>query len=119
MQTTATAGVLALGAGLAPRALAGKTCPTPNPIPGGFQFFGPGTEVFHVFAPGVFDPIDTDSSAITDFNGVVGYAIIAGFGTETDAGGSRRAGYEVDIRFMQGEFVAADGKHYHRLFGFL
>ena len=90
---------------------------TPKPIPGGFQPFGPGTEVFHNFAPGVFDPLDTDRSGIFDFNGQIGYAVIDGTGTgRSRPGGRTPLFFEVDLRFMQGEYIGEDGKHRHATF---
>ena len=89
---------------------------TPKPIPGGFQF--PGIdEVFHNFAPGVFDPLDTDRSGIFDFKGRIGYAIIDGTGSaRTKKGAATPLSFEVDVRFMQGTYVAEDGRHRHATF---
>jgi hypothetical protein len=53
-----------LGAG---PALAARRAGEPRPIPGGTEFLGPGTELFHVFAPGAGEP-----NTITDFNGFAG-----------------------------------------------
>jgi|GraSoiStandDraft_41_1057321.scaffolds.fasta_scaffold932758_1 hypothetical protein len=92
---------------------------TPRPIPGGFQPFGPGTEVFHNFAPGVFDPIDTDRSGIFDFNGNLGYATIDGAGTARTAAGETRLLFEVDLRFMQGAYIGEDGRERHATFALL
>jgi len=71
------------------------------------------TEIFHNFAPHVFDPPDTDRSGIFDFKGDVGYTIIDGTGTgrNTKTGGETPLSFEVDLRFMQGEYVGVDGKH--------
>ena len=93
---------------------------TPKPIPGGFQPFGPGTEIFHNYAPGVFDPIDTDRSGIFDFNGNLGYATIDGTGTgKNGAGETTPLLFEVDLRFMQGVYVGEDGRHRHATFALL
>jgi hypothetical protein len=101
------AGVLATGASTA----TGAALPafTPNAIPGGFTVPGL-TEVFHNFAPGVFDPLNTDRSGIFDFHGEIAYAIIDGTGTGVDASGSNRRTFEADMRFMQGVYVDINGK---------
>ena len=75
------------------------------------------TAVFHNFAPGVFDPVDTDRSGIFDFHGQIGYAIIDGTGT----GRSKKSAatplfFEVDLRFMRGAYVAEDGHRRHATF---
>jgi hypothetical protein len=86
----------------------------PRPIPGGQQFFGPGTEVFHVF----LGP-DVENSTITDFNGVIAAAHILGTVTEIQ-GNQRTSGLLVDgdVRFMQGVYIGVDGKARHGTFGF-
>lgn len=115
VQTAASVAGLVLAAPL--RAAAAVPGNTPKPIPGGFQFFGPGTEVFHNFAPGVFDPLDTDRSGIFDFNGKIGYAVIDGTGTaRTKKSPAQRLSFEVDVRFMQGTYVAEDGRRRHATF---
>ena len=96
-------------AGAAP-ALAAPRAGDPRPIPGGIQPFGPGTEVFHVFPPGAGEP-----STITDFNGFAGVAHIQGVG----AGSHADLSFDVDLRFMTGEYIALDGRHFNATFGFL
>jgi hypothetical protein len=91
-------------------AFAARGAVAPRPIPGGIQPFGPGTEVFHVFGPGTGEP-----STITDFNGFAGVAEVQGVGAGADA----HLTFDVDNRFMTGEYVAVDGRHYHATFGFL
>jgi hypothetical protein len=91
-------------------ALAAGPAGDPRPIPGGIQPFGPGTEVFHVFPPGAGEP-----STITDFNGFAGVAHITG----TGAGANSGLSFDVDNRFMTGEYVAVDGRHFNASFGFL
>lgn len=97
---------------------------TPKAIPGGFTagFCGlPETTVFHNFAPGVFDPLDTDRSGIFDFNGHIGYAVVDGTGTgrNTETHETTPLLFEVDLRFMQGEYVGVDGKPRHATFCFM
>lgn len=89
----------------------------PRPIPGGSQFLGPGTEVFHVFplAPG------DELSTITDFNGVVGAAVVDG--TWSGGGVTAPPGvplvFDTDMRFMKGEYVGVDGNHHQGAFVFV
>jgi hypothetical protein len=81
----------------------------PKPIPltlGPFhvQLIGPGHE----------------PSTITDFNGFVGVADVQGTGT--GIGGPHPSGtllFDTDMRFMSGEYIGVDGKHYHSTFGFV
>lgn len=89
----------------------------PNPIPGGIQPFGPGTEVFHVFPPA----FGVEPSSIFDFNGFVGLAQIQG---PWSGGGivpppGTPLVYEADMRFMTGEYIATDGSRQNGAFGFV
>jgi hypothetical protein len=97
------------------------TC-EPQPLPHTLDPDGPGPlPPLHLLLPGLVHPADADPSAITDFNGHVGYAVIDGTGLRTD----RRTGavttnpFEVDLRFMKGEFVSADGRHCHGAFALI
>jgi hypothetical protein len=104
------AGVLGtqlIGAG---PALAARRAGDPRPIPGGTEFLGPGTELFHAFEPGAGEP-----NSITDFNGFVGVAHITGTGAGANAGLS----FDVDNRFITGEYIALNGQHSKATFGFL
>jgi hypothetical protein len=100
-------GTQVIGAG---PALAARRAGDPRPIPGGIQPFGPGTEVFHVFFPGEGEP-----NTITDFNGFVGVAHITGAG----AGAGANLSFDVDNRFITGEYIALNGQHFNATFGFL
>jgi len=118
MMKTAAGGTAAvLGAGLWLPAVAHakpRNGAAPKPIPGGQQFFGPGTEVFHVFlGPGL------ENSTITDFNGAIAAAHVLGTVTEI-RGSTRTPGLLVDgdLRFMQGAYIGVDGRHYNGTFGF-
>ena len=86
----------------------------PKPIPGGQQFFGPGTEVFHVF----LGP-DVENATITDFNGAIAAAHILGTATQIQ-GGTSTPGLLVDgdVRFLQGIYIGVDGQHRQGTFGF-
>lgn len=89
----------------------------PNPIPGGIQPFGPGTEVFHLVLPGP----GAEPSTITDFHGFVGVAHITGNGTRTDTntGNTSRLFFDTDTRFMKGHYVGVDGEQHGGTFSFV
>ena len=119
IQTGAAAGLFLLGGGRWAPASAAVAGGTPKPIPGGFVFGPPvGDELFHNFAPGVFDPLNTDPSGIFDFNGHIGYAVVDGTGTGRNHSTHERTrlSFETDLRFMQGTYVAEDGRHRHGTF---
>jgi hypothetical protein len=109
-----------LGAGVWRSALAkARGSNEPVPIPGGTPFLG---GAFHVFGPGLIDPIDAQPSTITDFNGFVGVAFISGEVTRTNtATGEVRTLPFVnsDMRFMKGVFRGADGQIHHGAFAFV
>jgi hypothetical protein len=97
----------------------------PKPIPGGGQPFGPGTEVFHNYAPPVDPQIgglpwpELDLSQITDFKGAMAVARIQGTGTLTQGAViTQGALYDADMRFMQGRYVGVDGEEHQGTFGF-
>lgn len=104
-----TLGLIAASAVRAGPAQAARGAGAPRPIPGGIQPFGPGTEVFHLFLPGTGEP-----NTITDFNGFVGVGQIDGVG----AGDQAELSFEVDNRFITGEYIALDGRHFDATFGF-
>ena len=104
------AGVLGTQVFGAGTALAARRAGAPRPIPGGIQPFGPGTEVFHVFFPGEGEP-----NTITNFNGFVGVGHITG----TGAGANANLSFDVDNRFITGEYIALNGRHFNATFGFL
>jgi hypothetical protein len=92
----------------------------PKPVPAFFTIPGlPGQ--FHIAAPNVFDPPDADRSAIFDFNGHLGYAVVDGAGTgrNTQTNATTRLEFETDLRFMQGVYIATDGKYRHATFAFI
>jgi hypothetical protein len=104
---------------------AAKASSDPRPIPYGTQFLGPGTELFHVEAPGypgLGAPETANAATITDFNGALGLVYVGGHGVHTDkVTGIVTTGiyWEVDMRFMVGEYVGKDGQHHHGTFGFI
>jgi hypothetical protein len=98
-------------------------CADPKPIPGGFEAFG---HFYHLLSPGhpvfgTLGPDKEDPSSIFDFNGHVGLAYVVGMGTHTDktTGIVSHLPYEVDLRFMKGEFVGKDGKKHHGAFALI
>ena len=107
LQTTgATAGALVLGSSGWTPAWAKPHDATPNPVPA------------FVNGPNVFTPPDTDPSAIFDFDGDLGFAVVdgTGVGRNTDTHVETPLSYEVDLRFMQGKYLGKDGKHHHGTF---
>ena len=82
---------------------------------------GGGLPDIHVQLPGVLTAADTDPSTIWNFNGHVGLAVVDGVGVRTDlrTGMRTRMPYEVDLRFMQGEFVSARRRHCHGTFALI
>ena len=111
----ATAGLM-VGAGTSAARAAQDGNPhvdaTPTPIHGGVSPFGVFIHHFPVSPTGTPLPNITDPSQITDFNGFVGLNRIRGVGTGT---GLAAPTFQADMGFMVGEYVAVDGKHYHRL----
>lgn len=89
--------------------------PAPRPIPGGIQIFGPGTELFHVFGPHA----GNEPAWITDFKGLVGRSVVSGTGMATGATDATPLVFDVDMGFMQGEYIATDGQVHRGTFGFV
>jgi hypothetical protein len=110
----------ALGASLGLPAVAGAQADpaAPRPIPGGLELEG---QRFHVFAPSLLGPPDAEPSTITDFSGFVGLAFVrgTGMGRDTATGATRPLLFDVDMRFMDGLYVAADGRQRRGTFGFV
>lgn len=119
-----TAGAAVLGSTLIPSLLQTGTVAAsgpgdPVPIPGGTPVLGGG---FHLFGPGIIDPVDAEPISITDFNGSVGIAFISGMVTRTNT-----VTHEVrslpflsaDMRFMKGVFRGQDGKMHNGAFAFV
>jgi hypothetical protein len=93
-----------------------KPTAAPRPIPGGFKFpnfdLSPAAGDIHVLPP----VPGLEMSTITDFNGQIGATEIKG-----DAVGSDGSSwtFDVDMRFMQGEYIGEDGQHHNGTFGFI
>jgi hypothetical protein len=82
----------------------------PRPIPE-FLTLPDGTVLkpFHVQLAGF---PGMEPSAITDFKGVVGAALINGKGRRTDEDGEDSPlGFDTDLRIMQGEYISLSGQH--------
>jgi len=62
--------------------------------------------------------VGSEPSSITDFNGMVGAALVAsaGTGTNTTTGATEALVGDVDMRFMQGTFRGTDGRVHHGTF---
>ncbi len=103
-----------------PWAKASKRNCEPNALPH-VTVLGGGLPDIHIQLPGVFQPLDTDPSTITDFNGHLGYAIVDGSGTRTDksTGAESTKVFEVDLRFMKGVFVGTDGRRCNGAFALI
>jgi hypothetical protein len=95
----------------------------PNPIPGGGAPFKPfGIFVHH----NGLNPMKAlgdinDLSAITDFDGFVGQTHILGGGTATDTTSnlSQDLAFQANMGFVQGKYIAADGRQSKGTFTFV
>jgi hypothetical protein len=100
----------------------------PRPIPYGLPFLYPDPTIFHVQAPGYplpnppFDsnPASNNPATITDFNGFVGLGYVGGYGTHHNltTNVTKKMYWEVDMRFMVGEYVGVDGLMHNGTIGF-
>lgn len=118
----ATAGAgLALGAGLVSTVGAQGGNPhvdaSPRPIPGGVSPFGVFIHHFPVIPNSTPLAALNDPSQITDFNGFVGLNRIIGTGSSPDF--ELPLTFRADMGFMDGVYIAQDGKQYHGTFGFI
>lgn len=105
--------------------------PAPRPIPGGTDLseFGlsPPFDFIHLFTPGPpgvvlplsgipLEGLNVEPSLITDFRGAIALAYLVGEARGSDG---VTYGLEVDIRAMEGDFVAEDGSQQHGTFALL
>ena len=104
-----------IGSGVLNPAIARAGTPKPRPIPGGLDI--PDLGQFHVYAPAKGNELNT----ITDFKGLVAATEIQGTGAGTDSPVPPATSlvYDVDMRIMQGTFVATDGRSHEGTFGFV
>jgi hypothetical protein len=118
MQGAVGAGAAAVASGLLRPGAARAEDPRPKPIPGGFA------PTLHVNGPGPATGSDPatidDDSTIYDFDGVLVTSHIQGTGTGTDSVlGQVPMGFDTDMRFQQGHYVAEDGVTRYGTFGFI
>ncbi len=103
--------------------------PLPKPIPGGVPLdpADPVNTLIHWYLPGPTDAVspilglqgmglDVEGSSITDFEGNTAFAIVSG---EADTSDGETLQVELDVRVMQGRYVAENGKEYRSIFAFL
>jgi hypothetical protein len=84
---------------------------TPKPVPADAAFGG-----LHIYG---VDPT-MEPSAITDFHGAVGAAIVRGTGVWTVKGKAPETLlFDTDMRFMQGVFRGTDGRDHKGTFAFV
>jgi hypothetical protein len=78
------------------------------PVPSDPQLIPPSLGPFrvHLIGPG------QEPSTITDFNGFVGVADVRGTGSDGLI-------FDTDMRFMSGEYIGVDGRHFQGTFGFV
>jgi hypothetical protein len=87
----------------------------PKPIPGGFN--GKFEPVAKNAAAHVFQPLKGgELNTIGDFNGFVAASEIQGFANGSDG---TSYSFDCDMRFMQGSYVALDGRLRQGTFGFI
>jgi hypothetical protein len=93
----------------------------PKPIPGGtdlYALLGQGHgPTFHFFFPAFGQEVST----VGDLDGFVAAAEIRGSGTATDTatGAKTTLTFDADMRFMDGQYVAVDGRTHRQTFGFI
>lgn len=106
--------------------------PAPKPIPQVIDASAPGAvppdpfRFIHWMLPGPAGAttqilelpafgLDVDPSLITDYHGFTAYAVLAGSARDTTG---TMYDVELDLRVMQGEYVAVDGTTHYGTFGF-
>jgi hypothetical protein len=110
----AAGGVAALGMVDAAPGLAASDA-APRPIPGGFDAslnFVPIDPLIHVLPPA----IGLEMATITDFVGVIAAGEMQGSAVGSDGS---TYGFDCDMRFMDGHYVATDGRLREATFGFV
>ena len=83
----------------------------PTPVPADAAFGG-----LHIYG---VDPA-MEPSAITDFHGAIGAAVVRGTGTWMVTGkAAETLLFDSDMRFMQGVFRGTDGRNHRGTFAFI
>jgi hypothetical protein len=114
----AAGAALGYGLGRPERAVANPGA-EPVPIPGGTPVLG---GAFHVFGPGLVDPIDAEPSTITDFIGFIGLAFLDGTVRRTNrvTGEVRTLPFvDTHMAFMKGLYRGTDGRFHRGAFAFI
>ncbi len=99
-----------------------RALPAPLPIPGGVD--APPVGFIHIFTPGPEgtatpylglpgEGLDVEPSTMTNYQGFTAYAVLSGQ-AEDRAGNSYNV--EVDLRVMEGEYIAEDGSNQYGVF---
>src|SRR5215472_1237708 len=84
---------------------------TPVPVPA-----NPDAGGTHIY----FVALGSEVSAISNFDGLVGAAVVDGTGVGHSPGGrDEQLLFDTDMRFMQGTFVGTDGNRHQGTFGFV
>lgn len=116
----------AMGAGPFPKMSAPKPIPFlvgPTGAPAPFDFIhwtlpgpeGAVTPINQLPAfGGVADPIDSDPSVMTDFDGFTAYSVVVGEAESSEG----PLDVELDIRVFDGKYIGEDGKQHRGTFGF-
>ena len=121
----ATGGLVGVGPADAAKIPVAK--PLPKPISGGFDSGDPNVGFVHLFLPGPTDAVtpvlglqgeglDVEPSTITDFEGFTAFAVLAG---EARANDGNTYPVELDVRVMEGKYIAENGKTANGAFAFL
>jgi hypothetical protein len=111
----ALAGALAIDNVWNAQSAAAHGASDPRPIPGGFDAnfnFVTHDPLAHAFFP----VVGLDMSTITDFRGTVAGTEVQGTAHGSDGS---RWWFDADMRFMQGHYVAIDGRLRERSFAFI
>jgi hypothetical protein len=109
------AGAAALGATWRPDMAVADGGADPRPIPGGFDAdfqFVPSDPLGHAYFP----VLGLDLSTVTDFRGVVAATEVQGETVGTDGS---EYWFDADMRLMEGEYVAVDGRLRRGAFAFV
>jgi hypothetical protein len=96
--------------------------PIPTAVPGSLFGDPANTHLYHTLP--VFAPVGgqyIEVSTITDFRGAIAAANVNGTGHGTPRPGNADGRYDfnVDMRFMRGQYIGVDGHHHVAAWGFI